>query len=388
MVNFSRFGTRLLSVFAVNLLGFGLVGFLVWVAVEGVQQEGRNIRDYRVAQVERMADMRQELTYMQVLSARMMAATTPEQASALVGDLQQGYSRLDASLAEFARYSSTDEGKRQVADLQRSMVPYRAAVDGFLAAVRSGDMELAVTSLERDVRPAREPLVKLLADTGSRQKQVLNDRLTVMEADLHTLQLQLLGMLVAVAVVSVLASGWLMARLRSRVNEATVVAERIANSDLAKPVAVTGDDEFTGLLRQMASMRDALHKVVLTVRQSSEGIGLASSEVAAGNQDLSSRTESTASNLEQTASSMEQITATVQQSADAARQANQLASTATAVAVRGGEVVGQVVSTMQDINQSSQKIADIIGVIDSIAFQTNILALNAAVEAARAGEQG
>jgi len=102
MVNFSRFGTRLLSVFAVNLLGFGLVGFLVWVAVEGVQQEGRNIRDYRVAQVERMADMRQELTYMQVLSARMMAATTPEQASALVGDLQQGYSRLDASLAEFA----------------------------------------------------------------------------------------------------------------------------------------------------------------------------------------------------------------------------------------------------------------------------------------------
>ncbi|MDP3131623.1 MAG: methyl-accepting chemotaxis protein, partial [Burkholderiaceae bacterium] len=287
-----------------------------------------------------------------------------------------------------ARYSSTDEGKRQVADLQRCMVPYRAAVDGFLAAVRSGDMELAVTSLERDVRPAREPLVKLLADTGSRQKQVLNDRLTVMESDLHTLQLQLLGMLVAVAVVSVLASGWLMARLRSRVNEATVVAERIANSDLAKPVAVTGDDEFTGLLRQMASMRDALHKVVLTVRQSSEGIGLASSEVAAGNQDLSSRTESTASNLEQTASSMEQITATVQQSADAARQANQLASTATAVAVRGGEVVGQVVSTMQDINQSSQKIADIIGVIDSIAFQTNILALNAAVEAARAGEQG
>jgi hypothetical protein len=210
MVNFSRFGTRLLSVFALNLLGFGVVGFLVWVALEGVQQENRNIREYRVAQVERMADMRQELTHMQVLSARMMAATTPEQASALVADLQQGYGRLDASLAEFARYASTDEAKRQVADLQRRMVPYRAGVDGFVAAVRSGDLETAANQLEREVRPAREPLVKLLADTSAGQKRVLNDRLTAMESDLHALQLQLLGMLVAVTVVSVLprAGSW------------------------------------------------------------------------------------------------------------------------------------------------------------------------------------
>ena len=131
-----------------------------------------------------------------------------------------------------------------------------------------------------------------------------------------------------------------------------------------------------------------LNQAMTEVRGSVESIGTASSEIAVGNQDLSNRTEQTASSLQQTASSMEQLTGTVKQSADSARQANQLANSAAEVAARGGHVVAEVVSTMNEINASSKKIADIIGVIDGIAFQTNILALNAAVEAARAGEQG
>jgi methyl-accepting chemotaxis protein-2 (aspartate sensor receptor) len=135
-------------------------------------------------------------------------------------------------------------------------------------------------------------------------------------------------------------------------------------------------------------MQDRLRALVGDIRHSADSIQTASTEVAVGNQDLSQRTEQTASSLQQAASSMTQLTSTVNQSAEAASQANQMAGSASAVALRGGEVVSQVVSTMNDINQSSRKIADIIGVIDGIAFQTNILALNAAVEAARAGEQG
>ena len=135
-------------------------------------------------------------------------------------------------------------------------------------------------------------------------------------------------------------------------------------------------------------MKDSLLQTVTQVRSATDSINTASSEIASGNQDLSARTEQAASNLEETAASMEELTSTVRNSADAARQANQLAATASEIAVRGGQVVGEVVTTMEAINHSSKKISDIIGVIDGIAFQTNILALNAAVEAARAGEQG
>ena len=170
--------------------------------------------------------------------------------------------------------------------------------------------------------------------------------------------------------------------------QAQAAAERIAAGDLSQAVRSTAQDELGELLRELDRMRGSLHTLVSQVRGSTESISTASAEIATGNQDLSARTEQTASNLQQTASSMEQLTGTVKQSADSARQANQLASSAAEVAARGGAVVSQVVSTMDEINASSQKISDIIGVIDGIAFQTNILALNAAVEAARAGEQG
>jgi methyl-accepting chemotaxis protein len=172
-------------------------------------------------------------------------------------------------------------------------------------------------------------------------------------------------------------------------DEAEALAKAIAQGDLTdRQVDTRGKDEAARLLQALSSMRGSLQDIIRQVRTSTDSIGTASSEIASGNSDLSSRTEQTASNLQQTASSMAQLTGTVKQSADSARQANQLAASAAEVARRGGSVVSQVVSTMDEINTSSKKIADIIGVIDGIAFQTNILALNAAVEAARAGEQG
>ncbi len=184
-------------------------------------------------------------------------------------------------------------------------------------------------------------------------------------------------------------SMWLTYRsLREPIAAAKALAGRVAQNDLATRLDLRGRDELAELLRSLAAMQDSLRTLVGQVRSSSDSIGTASTEIASGNHDLSSRTEQTASNLQQTASAMEQLTATVRNSADSARQANQLAASAAEVAQRGGSVVSQVVSTMDEINASSRKISDIIGTIDGIAFQTNILALNAAVEAARAGEQG
>ncbi|MDP3225590.1 MAG: methyl-accepting chemotaxis protein, partial [Rubrivivax sp.] len=176
--------------------------------------------------------------------------------------------------------------------------------------------------------------------------------------------------------------------ITSPIAYAAGVAEAIAGGDLSKPIHVQGKDEASVLLTALQRMQHSLRSVVGQVHDSSENIRTASAEVASGNVDLSQRTEQTAGSLQQTASSMAQLTGTVQQSADSARQASQLAHSAADVAQRGGSVVSQVVSTMNEINISSKRIADIIGTIDGIAFQTNILALNAAVEAARAGEQG
>ena len=169
---------------------------------------------------------------------------------------------------------------------------------------------------------------------------------------------------------------------------AVQVAQRVAAGELTSQVRVEGKDETSELLQALKDMNDSLVATVSKVRGSTETITQASQEIASGNADLSARTEAQASSLEETASSMEELTSTVKQNADNARQANQLAATASSVAVKGGTVVSQVVDTMGSIKESSGKIVDIIGVIDGIAFQTNILALNAAVEAARAGEQG
>lgn len=181
---------------------------------------------------------------------------------------------------------------------------------------------------------------------------------------------------------------WLSRSITRPIDEAVQVAQRVAEGDLTVQIQPQGQDETAELLRALQTMSASLQKIVGGVRQASDAIAGGSSEIATGNGALSQRTEAQASNLQETAASMEVLTATVRQNAETARQASQIAQGASDAAARGGAVVGQVVTTMQEMSSSSQKIADIISVIDSIAFQTNILALNAAVEAARAGEQG
>lgn len=197
------------------------------------------------------------------------------------------------------------------------------------------------------------------------------------------------AVILLVAVIAAGLFGWFVTKsITAPLIDAVDLSEKVAEGDLRSEIEVTGNDEVSSLLQALKKMNANLAQTVGQVRIGTETITLASQEIATGNADLSSRTESQASSLEETASSMEELTSTVKQNADNARQANQLVVSASSVAMKGGQVVGQVVTTMGSIKDSSRKVVDIIAVIDGIAFQTNILALNAAVEAARAGEQG
>lgn len=197
-----------------------------------------------------------------------------------------------------------------------------------------------------------------------------------------------LSLMLGVCVVGGVASVLFSRTITRPIGEAVMIAQVVAGGDLTSRIEVRSKDETGQLMQALKAMNESLSTVVGEVRRGTGTIASATTQIATGNQDLSSRTEEQASSLEQTAASMEELTTTVKQNADNARQANQLAAQASEVAVRGGDVIGQVIDTMESINASSKKIVDIIGVIDGIAFQTNILALNAAVEAARAGEQG
>ena len=234
------------------------------------------------------------------------------------------------------------------------------------------------------VSEAEKRLAKLETYLDAQADKATDERRAAVKATITLFAIAVLGAMVVV-VPFTLAN---MVSICRPLAEAQELAKRIAQGDLTGQSDVHGHDETAALQRALAEMRDSLRSIVTQVRHSTDSIGTASTEIASGNADLSARTEQAASNLQQTASSMEQLTGTVKQTADSAHTANQLASSASTVARRGGEVVTQVVSTMDEINASSKKIADIISVIDGIAFQTNILALNAAVEAARAGEQG
>jgi len=257
-----------------------------------------------------------------------------------------------------------------------------------VVALRAGDIPGANRTVVEKVRTLYEPvgagidaLVKLQFEEGKKAYEAGEARYTLIRA--AAIASIVFGLLFAAVFATTLVRS-----ISRSLGHAIEVAETIAKGDLSHPVQADGHDEAAQVLHALDAMQKQLTGIVTDIREGSESVASASSQIFMGNHDLASRTEQQAGALQQTAAAMEQLNATVNQNADNSHQARQLASNASAVAHKGGEVMGQVVSTMREIHTSSGKIADIIGVIDSIAFQTNILALNAAVEAARAGEQG
>ncbi|MCH8179846.1 MAG: MCP four helix bundle domain-containing protein [Proteobacteria bacterium] len=284
-----------------------------------------------------------------------------------------------------------DQERALLAQIQRLRGTYGDTIDQSIALGMNGQAAEAREVLIKENRPVQSRYFEVLEALIDLQKKAMNDTAQEVRDSSASASVLMLGIAGVAAVVGGLMA-WSLThsithQLGGEPDYASNVAREIAAGNLAVEVKVAPGDKDS-LLAAMRVMRDSLADVVTRVRQGSESVATASAQIATGNHDLSGRTEEQASALEETAASMEQLGSTVAHNADNARQANQLAQSASSVAEQGGDVVAQVVSTMRDINTSSQKIADIIGVIDGIAFQTNILALNAAVEAARAGEQG
>ncbi|MEZ5704908.1 MAG: methyl-accepting chemotaxis protein [Burkholderiaceae bacterium] len=296
--------------------------------------------------------------------------------------------RISEVQKELESGTQSEQGKAMLVSIAEARSEYINVRKQYFATLGSGDLAAAEQALNNVLLPAANRYSGLQGELLALQQSLVEDAVRV-SGETVVRQEALLGTMAGLALVIAMGLAWGITRSVTRpVDDALQVANSVAKGDLTCVVVTQRHDELGDLIRALATMRDALLQTVSQVRSATENINTASSEIASGNQDLSARTEQAASNLEETAASMEELTSTVSQSADAARQANQLAASASEVAVRGGQVVGQVVTTMEEINHSSKKINDIIGVIDGIAFQTNILALNAAVEAARAGEQG
>jgi methyl-accepting chemotaxis protein len=297
---------------------------------------------------------------------------------ARISELQKQLNSMEMSEAEQAQLDKIAQHRKGVLDSLGKANEFK----------KNGDDAAAGTEIRMRFNQLVPPYLGALKDFARMQEGIMaqaqSDLAEQRSASLTMASAQVLLLIVAIAA----GAFFLIRNIRQPLNDTMAFAERMAAGDLTATLNNDRGDEFGAMTRALSSMRDRLVSVVADVKRGTENITVAAREISTGNNDLSSRTEQTASSLQQTAASMEQMSGAIKQSADSARVANQLADVAGQSAQKGGSVVNQVVSTMEEINQASRKINDIIGVIDGIAFQTNILALNAAVEAARAGEQG
>ena len=389
MTAFSGIARRLHAVSFLLIIALAAAVVLAWTQLNRVGELADATGTTRVPQLTRIASTELSITQISLQIRHAILVRTPEDLKTTLADIDTKYRRIAENDAAFLAEVKDPKAREEFVNVwQKLEQEFKPIADRNLQLIVQGRKDEAFDVLVGETIPTRNRLLAWLAKERQRQTDLLHAELKDIRQEAIKTRTQLSLLVVAIAV-GLIAFSWYIARvLQRRIAQSRAVAERVRDGDLTVPVADTAQDEFSPLLNALGDMQRALTQVVSTVRQGSESVATASAEIAQGNNDLSARTEHQASALEETAASMDQLGATVRQNADNAQQASQLARTASEVAARGGEVVSQVVSTMRGIDQSSGKIAEIIGVIDGIAFQTNILALNAAVEAARAGEQG
>jgi methyl-accepting chemotaxis protein len=364
-----------LGIFAVNRLGAvnGATADIATNWLPGTRELGNT---HTAINAERRAE------------ALLDVATTDDIRATETANLQKAQAQVAEGWKAYSATIDSDEERALADAVTQRLKAYRDVQGRTLDLAHGGDTAGAAALYRGEGRQAFEALTQALSADVDFQTRGADAAYRLSQDSFRQTRDLVIGLLV-VAILVGAALGRLVTRsITVPLSKALHVAETVAAGDLTARVDATHRDECGHLLAALMRMTTNLARIVGDVRQASDSIATGSSQIATGNADLSQRTEEQASNLQQTAASMEQLTATVKNNADAAHQARQLAESARQAADRGGQVVGEVVSTMAEITASSRKIADIIGVIDGIAFQTNILALNAAVEAARAGEQG
>jgi methyl-accepting chemotaxis protein len=388
-----RVKTKLIAGFAVMA---AVVVVVSAMAVHSLGNSNSRFTGYLdgVGKRERLATAVRGAANARAIAARNLVLVTSQSDRTLEKDaVDKAHQAMQDSMAALKAAvekdpTATQRDRELMAELEALEAKYGPVALKIVSLALEGKREDAVSMMNAECRPLLAVLIKTAA-TYIEYDQGLAGKAAQEAEAAFALERNILVIGCIAAVLGAMAMSWLLSNAVTKpLNRALSLAEAVAAGDLRSEIVVDSKDETGQLLAALARMNDSLSAMVGSVRQSADGISTASAEIASGNHDLSNRTEQQASALQQTASSMQQMTSTVQHNADSSRQANQLAESAAGVADQGGVVVQRVIATMGDISASSKKIADIIGVIDSIAFQTNILALNAAVEAARAGEQG
>ena len=379
--------TRLIVVIgflAIELIaGFG-VGIL---NLEKSNDAMQSMYDDRLVAMSRLADVERAMLHNQVLIGK--AIQNSASVAPILEQIDANIAMANKSWAAYAATRMADDERLLSQKFAASRERFLAqAMKPIVAALREGDIDRATARMNGPMHSLAIPMSQELSGLLTIQTAVAAADYKRSQEIVEIVRMVCLaGLVVGLAFAAVL--GWLLVRAIVRPLEAAVrIAGAVAQGDLTQRIDVRSNDETGRLMGALRDMNDSLVEIVSRVRVGADTMATASTEIADGNLDLSSRTEQQAASLEETASSMEELTSTVRQNADNARQANVLAGSASQIAGKGGAVVAQVVETMGGINASAGKIAEIIAVIDGIAFQTNILALNAAVEAARAGEQG
>jgi methyl-accepting chemotaxis protein len=387
---FNPFGLtgRLYAAVAVVILA--LIGSSVYTAVQLGQIDASAARSETVLvpQLDRMAKLELNITRASLQVRHAMLSPTAEARAAALEDIGKLKATTEGLLADFEKNLSTEGDRKRFDGLKTALTQFWAVGAENIAKINAADAAATFAFLVERMIPASNALLAQISDTVKYEQDTLNAQIAAVRGPATSTRDAVIAIGIAIGLGLMLLARYIGNGLSSRVREAREAAERVRDGDFTNAAVDARRDEFSPLIATMGDMQNALALVVAKVRVNAESVATAIAQIAQGNQDLSKRTEQQASSLQQTASTMEELGTTVRQNADNAQQANQLAQGASTVAIKGGEVVGQVVETMKGISESSRRIADIIGTIDGIAFQTNILALNAAVEAARAGEQG
>lgn len=390
MSHFSNFkiGLRLTVGFGIlimMMLGMGSIAWLRFAEVDAVntriiEKDWVKAESANIINATTRANARNTM--------ELLITEDPKQVQAIKQSIEINKKTISDAIDTLKQLIYLPEGKAHLASLTERRIAYVASFSKVARQIDAGDRAAATLTMNRETLPALDALQEPIVALTKLQKQIVIDSSQEVRHRIQAASYLLIGLMLTGSLLG-MGLAWFIARSITRpLSEAVHIARTVAAGDLTSVVEVNSKDECGQLLQSMQDMNTSLIKIVHHVRSGTELMATASHEIADGNMELSSRTEQQASALEETAASMEELASTVKHNFESGVHANRLAESAAQVAAKGGAVVGEVVHTMEAINLSSKKIADIIGVIDGIAFQTNILALNAAVEAARAGEQG